>query len=110
MKRFSRKKISLGKKTGTVIEEGRHRKLENITVFYAPADEKRLSVVIGRKVGKSVTRNRLRRWTKEFFMKEMEKISKYYIVVNYKKGSGSYKLEDIEEKVKKLWEECGIYG
>ena len=75
-----------------------------------PAEEKRLSVVIGRKVGKSVLRNRLRRWTRELFMEELDKIKEYYIVVNYKKGAGEYGSREIRERIVRLWKECGIYG
>ncbi|MGM0441852.1 MAG: ribonuclease P protein component [Elusimicrobiota bacterium] len=100
-----RKKNRLGKDTSKVVSRGKRRRFGNIVLFYRPGKLPRLSVIIGKKVGNSVTRNRLKRWTREIFRKSKNKIKNYDIAINYKPGSADYKFPEVEEKLLKLWRE-----
>lgn len=103
-----RKKNRLAGNTSKVIELGKKIKSGNVIVYYLPQNNPKLSVVISRKVGKSVLRNKLKRWAREIFRVEKINLKDYGIVIVYKKGSEKYSYCDIKKNFIDLWKRAGI--
>ncbi|MFC2061086.1 ribonuclease P protein component [Elusimicrobiota bacterium] len=104
LKRINR----LGKETTNVIKKGKRVRLDNLIMYYLPDEVHRISVVAGKKVGKSVRRNKLKRWVKEIFRNEKENLEKFAMVIILRVGAGDYKYNEILEKLNKLWKENKI--
>ncbi len=98
----------LGKETAIIIENGKRKSFENIVLYYMPIEGKKISVVASRKVGKSVERNKLKRWTREIFRVNKEKIRDFGIVIIYKPSEKNFKYSEIKEKLIHMWKNTGL--
>lgn len=69
----------------------------NINIYYLEGEEKDIYIIAGRKVGNSVKRNKLKRWTREAFTKNKPLMKNYSIIVNYKPGFDKYEFNYIKD-------------
>ena len=60
-KNFGRE-YRLSKDTSSIIEKGKRIKQDDIVLYYLPKEKPMMAVVVGKKVGGSVLRNKLKRW------------------------------------------------
>ncbi len=102
------KKNRLGKDTSTVVTKGKRTKFNSTVVFYRPDSCPRLSIIISKKVGNSVTRNKLKRWTREIFRIEKDNLKNFGIAVNYKPGAANYSYKKAKKILLKLWKKNKI--
>ncbi|MFH1416363.1 MAG: ribonuclease P protein component [Elusimicrobiota bacterium] len=102
------KRNRLSEKTSYVIENGQRLKEKSIIVYYLENEFPALTIVVGKKVGKSVKRNKLKRWTREIFRNEKNRMKEFGIVVVYKPGSEKMIYSEIQENLMKLWLKAGI--
>jgi ribonuclease P protein component len=107
LNKFS-KRDRLLKDTSKVIENGKRIRKENIVLYFYEDQVPRLSVIIGRKVGNSVLRNKFKRWTKEIFRNEKDTLNNFGIVVIYKPGADRYDFEKVKSMLNDLWLSTGI--
>ncbi|MFC2048924.1 ribonuclease P protein component [Elusimicrobiota bacterium] len=103
------KKYRLRKKTGYIIKKGHRKAFENIIIYYMVEENPKLAVIISSKVTNSVGRNRIKRWTREFFRKNKNKMDNYGIILVYKKKSEKMKNEELCNKLNTIFFEAGIY-
>ena len=73
-----------------------------------PYERPCITVIVGRKVGKSNIRNRLKRWAKEKYRLEKEKLKNFATVVIYKPGAAQYSHREVDNIIDTLWKRAGI--
>ena len=108
MNKKFRSEDRLGKSTSAVIEKGRRVTAGSIVLYFKEENQPRLSVVVGRKTGKSVLRNKLKRWAREIFRENKTGLENYGIVVIYKPGSQELTFSDAKQLIENLWKKLGI--
>lgn len=74
-----------------------------------PAENPRLGIVVSRKVGPAVLRNRIKRWIREVFRKHKASLpSGVDVVLRPQPGLAWPGLEDAERDVLELWRKAGL--
>lgn len=103
-----KKKNRLGKETSRVIEKGKRKRYKNIVLYYLKDENPRMTAVAGRKVGKSSRRNKLKRWAREIFRKERQRIGDYSMVIIYKQGAGEYNYNQVRDILFEIFKGASI--
>ncbi len=93
----------LGPLTSEVIKKGSRIYGGWLKIIYRPGSGPRLSVVTAKRVGKSVQRNRLKRWTREIFRRNKNLFDNYEVVIIYEKGASERDFNQVKRAVKELW-------
>lgn len=103
------KQNRLGKATSTVIKKGKRASCDCLTIYYRSGRGKRFSVVVSKKIGNSVKRNRLKRWGREIFRREKQRLKKSDIVLIYNMGARNCIFWDVEKALKSIWKKESLY-
>ncbi|MGM0568315.1 MAG: ribonuclease P protein component [Elusimicrobiota bacterium] len=103
------KENRLGASTSKVIREGRRCSNEYFVLYYIPGPGKRFSIVVSRKLGNSVKRNRLKRWAREIFRREKGKLKGCDMAVIYKRTARDCKFGDVERFLRNIWKKEKLY-
>ena len=67
-------RIKKKKEFSRLLKNGRRAHAEHLTIVYLPDREKKMAVCVGKKYGKSVVRNRIKRLLREAYRAQAEKI------------------------------------
>ena len=108
MNKKFRREDRLGKSTSVIIEKGKRVSAGNIVLYFKKEDCPKLAVVVGRKVGNSVLRNKLKRWAREIFRENKTDLEKYGIVLIFKPGAHELTFSDAKQAIEDLWKKLGI--
>lgn len=97
-----------------ILKRGRYIKQSRVIVYYLKNNKKLnfLGICVNKKNGKSVDRNKLKRWVRQVYTYEEPKIKKgYNIIVLYKKTSNRQNTNFfiVYDDLKKAFEVLDIY-
>jgi len=98
----------LSKEIRQVIYTGSRFRIKNVVMYIKESSRPRITVIAGKRTGKSNKRNKLKRRTREIFRKQKCKLANYNMVIIYKKGSSEYNYGTIKEILNKLWTEAQV--
>jgi ribonuclease P protein component len=79
-----------------VLHDGRRLSGESINIFYISADEEKFAVVVPRRIGNAVKRNRMKRVAREIYRKNPEWFQNMKVVFFIKKFNNGYSRLEIE--------------
>ena len=79
-----------------LFQKGKRAFSSSLTLVYAPAEEMHMGISIGKRHGKSVQRNRIKRLLREAFRHTVDKISGNYSFVLIPKVAEKYSLDTFE--------------
>jgi ribonuclease P protein component len=108
LNRKFQKKNRLGQNTSKTIQLGKKVRTDNVIVYYHTEENPKLAIIAGKKVGNSVERNKLKKWTREIFRNMKIQLKDYGIVVVYKTGSAEYTYEQVKEILCELWKKANL--
>lgn len=83
-----------------VFHKGKRLFSPSLTILYFPADKLKMGISVGKKHGKSVQRNRIKRLLREAFRLNREEIKGNYFIVLIPKVSEKYDFHTFNEHVK----------
>lgn len=96
MQYFRLKKQSDFKK---LFEKGKRAFAPALTIVYKPAEKMTMGISVGKKHGKSVVRNRIKRLLREAFRKVQDQMQGTYSIVLIPKVREEYQLETFREQL-----------
>ncbi len=80
--------------------KGKRAYSPSLTLLYAPADKMRMGVSVGKRHGKSVRRNRVKRLLREAFRAVQGEMSRNYSLVLLPKVQSEYALDTFKKHLK----------
>ena len=89
------KYIRLKKQTDfqKLFQKGKRAHAPSLTIVYRPAEKMTMGISIGKKHGKSVQRNRIKRLIREAFRLQADKIMGKYLIILIPKVENEYKFD-----------------
>lgn len=92
-------KIKKNKDFQKLFTKGKRAFSPALTLVYAPSDKVRMGVCVGKKHGKAVLRNRIKRLVRAAFSSKVCELSKPYSFVILPKVKDEYSLSDFEKSL-----------
>ncbi len=92
-------KIKKKKDFRKILSTGKRAYGGTLTVVYLPAKEPSMAVCVGKKYGKSVERNRIKRLLREAFRAQAEKVGSPYAFLLIPKVSETYSFEGFRKDI-----------
>ena len=83
-----------------LFSKGKRAFSPSLTLVYLPSKEPRMGISVGKRHGKSVQRNRIKRLLREAFRAEAENITGNYAVVLVPKVREKYSLDDFRKHLR----------
>lgn len=83
-----------------LFQKGKRAFSPSITILYRPSDTMRMGISIGKKHGKSVMRNRIKRLLREAFRKTQGEMKGKYSIVLIPKVREEYSYKTFEQHLK----------
>ena len=80
-----------------LFQKGKRAFSSSLTVLYAPSKEMRMGISVGKKHGKSVQRNRIKRLIREAFRAEISSLKGNYAFVIIPKVSDEYSYQTFKK-------------
>ncbi len=91
-----------------LFKKGKRAFSASLTMIYRPAEKTTMGISIGKRHGKSVKRNRIKRLIREAFRSEMTLFKKNYAVVLIPKLSEKYDFHVYKNHIKQMIEKDGL--
>jgi ribonuclease P protein component len=87
-----------------VLAQGRrlHTRHFGLTLAPAPAARPRLGLVVTKRLGKAVRRNRVRRLLREFFRRHKDRLPPEDLLIMAKKGASTLDYHQVEEELSRV--------
>jgi len=79
-----------------------HTRHFGITLAPAPAGRPRLGLVVTKRLGKAVKRNRVRRLLREFFRRHRDRLPPEDLIIMAKKGASTLDYQQIQEELSRV--------
>ena len=94
-------RLSKSSEYKSVLQKGKISNQNGLKVVFLPGDGKRMGLVVGAGIGKSVERSRIKRVFREFFRRHKEVFRDGDYVIVAKIGLASKRNEEIRELLEK---------
>lgn len=91
-----------------VYKDGRRFHVDPITVFALPARDLKVALVVPKKVGKAVIRNRIKRRLSEAIRLDRVRFDNYHLILKVDKDGLPADFGDLKDLIRKIAKE--IYG
>jgi ribonuclease P protein component len=88
--------LKSSKEIREVLQDGKRLSGETINIFYIAADEERFAVVVPKRIGNAVRRNRMKRLAREIYRKNRDWFQNMKVIFFIKKFHNSYNLLEAE--------------
>ncbi len=79
-----------------MFNKGKRAFAPSLTLLYRPADEQRMAISVGKRHGKSVQRNRIKRLLREAYRLHLDELKGKYSVILIPKVSEEYSFAAFE--------------
>lgn len=73
-----------------------------ITLAPGPGERPRLGLVVTKRFGKAVRRNRMRRLLREFFRRHKDRLPKEDLIIMAKKGAAALTYQQVQEELSRV--------
>ena len=91
-----------------VFHRGKRLFSSSLTMIYFPAEKLKMGISVGKKHGKSVQRNRIKRLVREAFRLQETEIKGKYLIVLIPKVSENYEFSTFKKHIKWLIEKGNL--
>ena len=91
-----------------VFHRGKRLFSSSLTMIYFPAEKPKMGISVGKKHGKSVQRNRIKRLVREAFRLQETEIKGKYLIVLIPKVSENYEFSTFKKHIKWLIEKGNL--
>lgn len=95
-------RLKNAKEIAKVLKTGTRAYTGSLTLVYFPSERTKMAVCVGKKYGKSVTRNRIKRLLREAFSAYAEKIAPPACFLLIPKVADSYSLVFFKRDIEKI--------
>lgn len=95
-------RIKKKKDFSKILKSGKRAHSETLTIVYFPSRRAEVAVCVGKKYGKSVMRNRIKRLLREAFRSNAEKVRAPYSFLLIPKCSDTYSFSAFSRDVGKI--------
>ncbi len=87
-----------------IFNKGKRAFSPTLTLLYRPADKTSMGISVGKRHGKSVQRNRIKRLLREAFRLNLDKIQGNYAFVLIPKVKESYSFQEFERDLQCMFQ------
>ncbi len=87
-----------------LFSKGKRAFTPSFTLIYTPFKENRLGISVGKRHGKAVKRNRIKRLIRESFRSSIENLEKSYSFIVIPKVKEEYSFQEYKRHFKKIFE------
>lgn len=91
-----------------LFKKGKRAFSSSLTMIYRPSNKTTMGISIGKRHGKSVKRNRIKRLIREAFRSEMALLKKEYAIIFIPKVSEKYEFKVYKNHIRQMIEKDGL--
>ena len=91
-----------------LFKKGKRACSSSLTMIYRPAEKTIMGISVGKRHGKSVKRNRIKRLIREAFRSELPLFKKKYAIIFIPKVSEKYEFHIYKNSIRQMIEKDGL--
>ena len=91
-----------------IFSKGKRLFSHNLTILYTPSKYTRMGISVGKKHGKAVQRNRLKRLLREAFRLSTDSLKGTYSFILFPKPKNEYSFLEFKKSIKQMFEKGNL--